>query len=332
MLNKTTKDFKKSLKNHVGTIMRVILAATAMVVSMSLYVSSIANAAILNPEVVIEDEHIRLGDLFDGMDANRNAGYILGPAPAPGENMVLGTSTLKKLARAFRLEWQPDSRYEQVVISRAATVVPAEDIHKAINAAIHREGYADNYKVAVHNLLSDVTLPGYQEASINVDDIKVDPSSNTFRATVKLPANGKIVETIRVIGSMEYMVDVPVLNTSVRRGDVITKSNITMVSIPESQVTNDMILSANKLLGKTPRRVLNPQQAVKLTDVAMPEIIERGERITMILNNGNMHLTAMGKALENGAEGDVIRVVNLASNRVLDAHVTADNMVEILPQ
>lgn len=325
----TKKDFKKSLLTNVSIIARVVLATAAMVACMSLYVSSIANAALLKSDVAVEGEHILLGDLFEGIETSRNASYILGPAPAPGENLVINSGTLSKLSRAFHLNWKPETAYDQVVISRSATIIKADEILEALNNALHAEGYEDNYKVAVHNILSDAILPGSAEHSIAVKDLKVDTGSKSFRATVMMPANDPDAKHLRVVGALEYMIDVPVINRGMKRDEVIRQSDVTMVMIPEGKVTSDMILDADELIGQTPRRVLTPQQIVKTSDVTYPDIVHRGEKVTMILDNGFMKLTAMGKALEDGAKGDLVRVVNLASNRTLDALVASENQVEI---
>ena len=42
-----------------------------------------------------------------------------------------------------------------------------------------------------------------------------------------------------------------------------------------------------------------------------------------------LSITAQGKALASGAQGDPVRVVNLATNRTLDAVVDAPGIVRI---
>lgn len=317
--------------SYVRFALRITLATLLLVFSMMFYVSSIANAAILNQDVTIVDEHIRLGDIFSGVDANRNASYILGPAPKPGDNLILNNSTLVKLSRAFKLNWAPESDFQQVVISRAATIVSSDDIHEAINKALHQEGFKENYEVVVHNIINDIVLPGYEDVAINVEDLKVDTGSKTFRANVVIPVTHGNDNRIRVIGSLEYMVDVPVVISRLKKGDIIREHDIEYVQIPESKVTSDMIMDQKDLVGTTPRRVLAPQQVVKLSDVELPTLVERGSRVTMILNSGTMKLTAAGKALEDGAAGDVIRVVNLSSKRTIDGFVAPNGTVEVHP-
>jgi flagella basal body P-ring formation protein FlgA len=47
------------------------------------------------------------------------------------------------------------------------------------------------------------------------------------------------------------------------------------------------------------------------------------------LEGDNMSLTVQGKALQNGAIGDTIRVVNTMSNRTLDAVVVSASRVAV---
>ena len=79
--------------------------------------------------------------------------------------------------------------------------------------------------------------------------------------------------------------------------------------------------------GLTPRRMIAAGKPVKANDVQAPRIVARGEAVTLIYKAGALNLTARGKALEFGAKGDVIRVVNTQSNRSIDAIVTGDQEV-----
>jgi flagella basal body P-ring formation protein FlgA len=66
-------------------------------------------------------------------------------------------------------------------------------------------------------------------------------------------------------------------------------------------------------------------------DFTAPILVRRGAIVTIRLETPNMSLTARGKALENGSAGDVIRVVNLQSNKTIQVEVTAENDVRAIP-
>ena len=51
----------------------------------------------------------------------------------------------------------------------------------------------------------------------------------------------------------------------------------------------------------------------------------------MVLKTQSMVLTAQGRAVEPGANGDVIRITNTQSNKVVQAVVTAAGIASITP-
>ena len=79
----------------------------------------------------------------------------------------------------------------------------------------------------------------------------------------------------------------------------------------------------------TPRRMAFNGKPLTDTDIEAPKIVERGQSITMTFSNGMIELTAMGKALESGAKGDVIRVVNTNSSKNLQAIVSGEQQVKV---
>lgn len=53
--------------------------------------------------------------------------------------------------------------------------------------------------------------------------------------------------------------------------------------------------------------------------------------MTIILKAPKMILTALGKALDNGADGDTVRITNTQSKKVIEAEVTGMGRVSVLP-
>jgi flagella basal body P-ring formation protein FlgA len=66
-----------------------------------------------------------------------------------------------------------------------------------------------------------------------------------------------------------------------------------------------------------------------MSDFAPPNLVNRGEIVTIVYRKSGLLLTTRGKALENGAKDTAIPVVNLSSNRVLTAIVTDRGAVEV---
>ncbi len=67
--------------------------------------AAIASAATLNADVTLEKDVLTVGDVF--ADAGADAGHVLGPAPKPGNLLVLNTETLKHISTSFNVGWAP---------------------------------------------------------------------------------------------------------------------------------------------------------------------------------------------------------------------------------
>jgi flagella basal body P-ring formation protein FlgA len=125
------------------------------------------------------------------------------------------------------------------------------------------------------------------------------------------------------------MIAVPVLIEAVGLGATIEAENVTWVELPFGKVPRNAILDAGGLIGMAPKRLIRPAAPVREGDVAPPILVERNAVVMMVFARAGLRLTAKGKALENGAEGDIIRVQNLQSELVIQGLVLPDGRVEV---
>jgi flagella basal body P-ring formation protein FlgA len=63
--------------------------------------------------------------------------------------------------------------------------------------------------------------------------------------------------------------------------------------------------------------------------VEVPLVVHRGSLVTIVLDTPSLHLSAEGKAMDNGGIGAVIRVANSKSSRVIDAVVAGPGTVTV---
>ena len=91
-----------------------------------------------------------------------------------------------------------------------------------------------------------------------------------------------------------------------------------------------MLSSPDRLIGMTARRVVVAGRPVRSSDIIAPQIIERGQLLTLSLDNAFMRLSTQAKALENGAKGEVIRVVNTNSHQPLQALILGESQAQVV--
>jgi len=315
----------------VRSIRRLFLRLLILVVVGGglLFVTVHANAATLKQQAVVEGEKIRLGDLFDGLESDR-AQHEVAPSPAPGRRAVFDYRTLGRIARAYRVEWQPATTLDRVVIERAAHLIDTQVIEqRLIQEITGSKSGKDEMTVELDNKATSIALPLDTEPTLAISRMAHDPISGRFTATIRAPATGTSVYETTITGRSVPIVSVPVLANPLRNGDVISERDLITVKLPAERVGSDILVSTADLVGMTPRRTVAANTPVSANDILEPTVIERGAPVTIQLKQANMNLTAKGRAMDNAARGELLRVMNTASNRVVDAIAIGPNVVEI---
>lgn len=321
---------KQTQTYTVSGVIRLIAFAVLMMLAMLAFLASInkAMAVTLKPESVVTADSITVGDVFDGL--THHADYVLAPAPQPGTELVWNALTLNRIAQAFNLPWKPENAMTTLKITRLATVIDAGMIKGELKSALGNEGIDGMYDIALSGeAAKGLVLPYEMPASVAVENLNYDPARRSFTAILKAPAEGSVFKTSMVHGVLVDMETVPVVKNRIRRGDIITASDIEYLSVRRDALADDTVLSEEELVGFTPRTSINPGQPVRTFDLQAPKIVKRGETVTMTYSNGRIRLATQGKALQDGTKGDLIRVLNVSSNKTIEARVTGEQHVTV---
>lgn len=63
------------------------------------------------------------------------------------------------------------------------------------------------------------------------------------------------------------------------------------------------------------------------SDLGTPTLVERNQIVNLVYMSGTLTILADGRALTRGAEGDVIRVMNLASKTTVSGRIAPDGRI-----
>lgn len=301
------------------------MKTASLLVLIGLLAAGSASAAELNRDIRLSRDVLTVGDVFS--DAGKHAGHVLAPAPAPGKTMTLGTHDIARIATAFGIDWQASNTAEQVVIRSDAAEVDRYSIEAALQEALAGK-FGGGFDLELQNQMSPVILSGGSDVTISVEDIRMETTGNGFTARI-LAANDTQSLRRNISGKVYPLVKIPVLAAALRNGDIIRAQDIVEVEARASDVAANVVLDAAKLVGMTPRKGVNAHKPLTQADLMMPEMVKKGESVTMTLSTGILNLTAQGKALETGAVGDIVRVLNISSNQVIEGVVTAPRTITV---
>lgn len=319
-----TKDLMEKFEIAVRIVLFIFSLTIGMVVLLA--GARAALAATLKSESIIAGDYIRLGDIFDGV---KNADYILGPAPQPGQDMILNARTLYKISSALNVGWTPATSGEQVLLRRDASVISQDAITRALEESLAQKGIDGKFSITYTNAPSDILLPGGTKENLEITAMNLDIQKDTFSAVIVSPSASDPIKRINVSGRIERIVAVPVLASSLRNGDIIGVRDIDWVDLPQNRIANGTILNESDVINMTPKRTVQGGKPIIGNELERPKMVDRGESITLIFANGPMVLTTKGKSLQAGSMGDSVRVSNIDSNKNLQGTVTAHREVTI---
>lgn len=305
------------------TLLKTLTLTSVLVASLA---SGAAAAPLLRPEAAVNGERIRLGDLFE--DVGERADDVVAQAPAPGQRAVFDANYLSRVAQTHRIAWRPASLDDRAVITRASRTIGSLEIEAALLPALSAKLPAGRLRLELDGLIPTVHLPIGTAPEVTVESLSYVPTGSRF--TAALVVSGKTGTPTRLVvsGKATSHVEVPVLTRRIAANEVIGKSDVAWVETRADQAA-DLVLSESELVGQAPRRPIAPQTPIRSRDLQAPRIISKGALVTMVLKTPNLTLTAQGRALQEGAVGDVIRVSNTQSNRVIEATVAAAGLVTI---
>jgi flagella basal body P-ring formation protein FlgA len=288
-----------------------------------------AAAANLRPHATVDDSLVRLGDLFE--DVGIGADIAIAHAPSPGRRITFDVATLAEIARAYRIDWRPKSRFDRVVVERAGRIIQKQEIVAHLADALKAEGMRRDSEIEVAGRTVEIAVPIEAPQSMEIRNLSFDPQSGRFTAVVLAGGSDAGAQRLAVSGRVHDTAAVPVLRRSVSPGEIIRKDDIQMVRIREDHAGRDIIVDPQRLIGTTPRFRLRPNEPVRQSDTRPPIVVARNSTVTIVLQTDAMTLTAQGRASEDGAKGDTIRVVNLRSKKTIEAVVSGADQVTIQP-
>ena len=127
------------------------------------------------------------------------------------------------------------------------------------------------------------------------------------------------------------MAEVAVLTRPlVARRDVCASRDVVVERRPKSDVGADAAVETpDPVVGLAARQALPAGRIVRQADFIKPDLVKRDEPVTLVFEAPGLTLTTRGKALDTGAEGDVVNVLNLQSKRTIQGHVSGPGRITV---
>lgn len=123
------------------------------------------------------------------------------------------------------------------------------------------------------------------------------------------------------------LADAVILTRSLPARATVGLADITTVAadIPGAATAPDQVL------GQALRVAVQAGRPLQLDDLTAPEVVVRNQLIKLHYALGSMTIAADGRALDAGAVGQAVRVMNLSSRGTVQGVVLPDGSVQVAP-
>lgn len=289
--------------------------------------AAMAGQTALRTGIVVQGDHILLGDLFDhvGDKASLKIAY----APPPGKQTIFDVYWLFKLARAHRLDWRPLNMRTRSTVKRDSQIINRDEIEDELIAVLRHKGVEGEIEIEFSNRRLSLHVRTDRPATVGVEDLIYSRTTGRFSAMIQAPAQDPTGQRLRITGRIHQLVSVPVLSKRKARNEVIERGDIEWLEMRKRRIRRDTILDADMLIGKAAKNVIRPGRPITRRAVGRPVMVAKGSLLTINLDSPFMSLSAQGRALGDGGRGDVVRVINTRSNKIIEAIVVGPNIVRV---
>jgi flagella basal body P-ring formation protein FlgA len=120
-----------------------------------------------------------------------------------------------------------------------------------------------------------------------------------------------------------------VVRKNITKGEVITEDHLTY----SFQISDDLpgvFTTMSEIIGRKAKFNLARGAVIKTRQLEIVYPVEKGKAVLVVANNSRLSITVNAIALEAGQLGDMIKVKNSTSGRILNAIVTGEKKVSPL--
>jgi flagella basal body P-ring formation protein FlgA len=305
-------------------MMRPLLLSLALLAAVP---AEAAGEAIARARVVMDTPQVRLADLFD--NAGPNGERVLGPAPAPGQRYIVPVAQLAAIARDNGLTLVGGG---PTLVERPGRPIAREEAEAVLRQALAAAGAVVGAEARLEmQPFTPPTVPMGVTPQLIVEDLSWDQASGRFAATLTAIAAGEQPARTRLAGRLNDLVAVPVTIRRLNAGTPVTASDVRIVRLAPDRVPADAVLDPTEFGGQVLRRALPPGAPIGQSDLGGRLLVVKDQPVVMAIEVPGLTVTAQGRALENGARGDHVQVLNIASRAVVEATVIGPGRVRVTP-
>ena len=290
-----------------------------------------APVPVLKSETTVQGEIVRLGDILE--NAGPAAAVPVFHAPDLGSTGTIQTFRIIEAARQNGIASFETRGLSEVAIFRAARTVTLAELERAVAEAAQRHlglARADDVSVRFDRDVRSLQVEPNARGAARITQFAYDSYTHRFEGFVEVPGSLSLrKQPLRLSGTATETAEVVLLARNVARGEMLRDTDILVERMPRGEIAQDALTGPRLVVGQAARRALRAGMSLRPADLMKPDLVGRNDTVTIVFEVPGITLTARGKALTAGAEGDTVDVLNPQSKRVLQGTVRGPGTIVV---
>ena len=282
----------------------------------------------LRSSIIVEGPDLMLGHIFD--DAGVVSDVRVGPSPEPGERIVIRPGSLARFAKKNGLIWTPGPTVNSVVVRRASTNLAPEDVEIILRQELRAAGAPGRLDLELRRNNLRIALPLESSFDLTIDHMTYDEGTGRFSALLLVTGPEFAPKDIIIDGTAHSVIEIPVANRTLVKGSIIAEDDITWTDVRVANIRQQTATELDQVVGKETKRQIRADSPILFRDIWAPRLVRKGSIVTLTVHTRDMLLQTNGQAMEDGARGETVRILNLKSRKTVQGVVTGNGEVKIL--
>jgi len=149
------------------------------------------------------------------------------------------------------------------------------------------------------------------------------------RLVAIISVNGVVKNKVKLSGWVDVFESVVCARRNLKKEEIIEEGDFYLARKNISHLSSKILTDMGKAVGLMVKHTIKKDTCIKEWMLEKPLIVERGDMITILAESGNLRVTAPGRVLVKGHMGELIRVQNSMSKKIIYARVINNSTVSV---
>ena len=247
--------------------------------------------------------------------------------------MILITTVFRRL-RGLGLALATTAALQIPAVAGAAAQTLPEHLIGATEAFLEeqvanylqRASIGGRYEIQVNRLDSRLRMPACDQPLVASLE---SPAQPVGRVTVRVGCQGSSTWSLFVPAQVRLFRQVVVAQRPLARGAILEAQDIDWRERDVGTLTQGYLTEPEQALGSKLTRPVSIDQVLTPNHLERAPVVRKGDHVVISAGGAALSVRMPGEALQEGAIGELVRVRNLSSQRIIKARISGPGQVVV---